>query len=389
MFFFDIKYDIILKNIQRKMILEKINIYKKKIFFIIHQMSAGGATRVVLNLVNGLDKNIFDIHLIVFNNKGTLLLEVQKDVTIHNLQSSRVLLGTHKLIYLILKEKPQIVFTGITHLNFTIAMWIPLLKKFLKNTKFITREVSIPTLRAKYMKTSRKMDYFYKKLILRFDIIIAQSQYMKRDLVSYYDINPKRVTVINNPVDLKAIDKRLEEGRDEKLLPKNKINIVAIGMLRKEKAFERLIKVLSLLDDKYHLTIVGEGIRRKILEKEIENLKINNRVTLIGLKKNPYLYMKEAKLVLLSSLYEGFPNVLLEANACGTFVIANACAGVGEEIINSGVNGILVEENNLEAFAEAIKQYAMLVHDRDNIRETTNRYDVKNVVETYKNIFKD
>ena len=360
---------------------------KKKIFFIIHEMSAGGATRVVLNLLNGLEENIFDIHLVIFNNKGTLLPLVNPTVTIHNLNSSRVLLGTPKLIQLLLKEKPIIVFTGITHVNLMIATWIPFLKIFLKNTKFITREVSIPTLRAKYMKKSRRIDIFYKRLILRFDIIIAQSQYMKNDLATHYGIDVERVTVVNNPLDLITINKLLTEQGKQKVFSNNKINIVAVGMLRKEKAFERLLEVFVLLDDKYHLNIIGEGIRREMLEEKIENLKITTKVTLWGLQKNPYIYMKEANLVLLSSLYEGFPNVLLEANACGTFVIANACAGVGEEIIKDGINGVLVEENNIEAFAKAIENYAEIEHDEKKIIETTKRYDVQDIVKIYKNIF--
>lgn len=364
-------------------------IEKKKIFFLIHQMSAGGATRIVLNLVNNLDKEIFNIHLVVFNDKGTLLTEVRKDVTIHNLNSSRVLLGTHKLIYLLIKEKPDIVFTGITHINLTIAMWIPFLKKTLKNTKFITREVSIPTLRAKYMKKSKKIDFLYRRLISRFDIIIAQSQYMKNNLSNYYNLDNKRVTVINNPLDLKNINKKLMESKDNEIMLKDRINIVAVGMLRKEKAFERLLQVFNLLDDKYCLYIIGEGIQREMLEENIKKLKMENRVKLLGLKENPYIYMKEAKLLLLSSLYEGFPNVILEANACGTFVIANACAGVGKEIIQNGINGYLVEENNINEFTKAIKYYSHLDYDKDRVKKTTERYNVENIVNIYKDIFLD
>ncbi|MCK4441555.1 MAG: glycosyltransferase, partial [Sulfurovaceae bacterium] len=362
-------------------------INKKKIFFLIHQMSAGGATRIILNLVNNLDKEIFNIHLVVFNNKGTLLKEVRKDVTIHNLNSSRVLLGTHKLIYLLIQEKPKIVFTNITHVNLTIAMWIPFLKRTLKDTKFITREVSIPTLRAKYMKTSKKIDFLYKKLISRFDVIIAQSHYMKNNLSNYYNLDSKRVTVVNNPLDLKSINKKLMESNNNEIISKDRINIIAVGMLRKEKAFERLLQVFYLLDDRYCLYIIGEGVQRKMLEENIKKLKIENRVKLLGLKENPYIYMKESKLLLLSSLYEGFPNVILEANACGTFVIANSCAGVGSEIIQNGVNGYLVEENNIDEFAEAIKHYSHIDYDRDKVKKTTERYNVENIANIYKDIF--
>lgn len=358
-----------------------------KIIFIIHEMSMGGATRVILNLVNNLEEENFDTHLAVFNSRGSLLPKVKKSVTIHNLNSTRVLFGTHKLLYLLLKERPSVVFTGITHVNLTLAMWIPILKLRLKNTKFITREVNIPSVRAKYLKKSKKMDYIYKRVISRFDRVIAQSQYMKNDIISSYSIDAKKITVINNPLDAHSINKQLKQKSDKKLLPENRINIVAIGMLRKQKAFEKLLDVFTLLDKKYHLHIIGEGPEREMLEKRIDELGIEKKVTLQGLQKNPYPYIKEADLVVLSSRYEGFPNVLLEANACGKFVVANACPGVNEEIIIDKVNGVLVEDNNSEAFAKAIESYASMSHDEEKIMETIKRYDVQNIVKVYKSIF--
>ncbi|HHB93609.1 MAG TPA: glycosyltransferase, partial [Campylobacterales bacterium] len=178
-------------------------------------------------------------------------------------------------------------------------------------------------------------------------------------------------------------------SKDNEIMLKDRINIVAVGMLRKEKAFERLLQVFNLLDDKYCLYIIGEGIQREMLEENIKKLKMENRVKLLGLKENPYIYMKEAKLLLLSSLYEGFPNVILEANACGTFVIANACAGVGKEIIQNGINGYLVEENNINEFTKAIKYYSHLDYDKDRVKKTTERYNVENIVNIYKDIFLD
>ena len=256
-----------------------------------------------------------------------------------------------------------------------------------KYSRFITREVNIPSIRAKYLKTSKKMDYIYKRVISRFDIVIAQSQYMRDDIILSYGIDSEKVIVVNNPLDRTSIDKRLTEKYDKQLFPANKINILAIGMLRKQKAFHRLLDVFVLLDDNYHLSIIGEGAERKMLEDKIKDLEISNKVTLCGLQKNPYLYMKNSDLVALCSLYEGFPNVVLEANTCGKFVIANSCPGVDNEIIKDNVNGILIEENNTKAFAKAIELYSKKDYNKKEILETTKRYEAKNIVEIYKNIF--
>ncbi len=97
--------------------------------------------------------------------------------------------------------------------------------------------------------------------------------------------------------------------------------------------------------------------------------------------------MREADLVVLSSKYEGFPNVILEANVCGKFVIANRCAGVNSEIIINGVNGILVEDNNYKEFADAIKKHTSIEHNREDIIDTIKRYSVKDIVNRYREIF--
>jgi glycosyltransferase involved in cell wall biosynthesis len=350
-------------------------------------MTTGGATRVILNLVNNLERDKFDINLVVFKATGQLLPQVKEYVKIHNLNSHRVAFGINKLVTLLIREKPEVVFSGITHVNLAVALSIPLLKTFLKETLFITREVNIPSIRAKYLKKSKNMDYIYKRVISRFDLIVAQSKYMKRDIISSYGVDSKKIVVINNPIDIDNIIKKLNSAKNKNIFPKDKINIVAVGMLRKQKAFDRLLYVFKLLDNRYHLHIIGEGSERKTLEELIDKLKISNRVTLHGLQKNPYIYMKMSNLVVLSSLYEGFPNVILEANACGKFVIANRCAGVDEEIIIDGLNGTLVESNNYKEFAEAIKKYALTDINPNDIIATTKKYHVKNILKRYTKIF--
>ena len=97
--------------------------------------------------------------------------------------------------------------------------------------------------------------------------------------------------------------------------------------------------------------------------------------------------MKNADIMVLSSRYEGFPNVILEANACGKFVIAFECPGVSGEIIENNVNGLLVECQNYEKLAEAINTNKDVVYNETLIKNTTEKYKVKYVVEDYEKIF--
>ena len=361
---------------------------KKRVLFVMHELFVGGAERVVSNLVNNLDKEKFDVHLCLFKKKGTLLDTLTEDVTLHDLKASRVITSGHKLFSLILQLKPDIVFSSITHVNLLMGVFIPFLRPFCKNTRFITREVNIPSIRAKYMPRSKKLDRFYKRIIHNFDLIIAQSNYMKEDIHKSYNVDSNKILVINNPLDVKQIQKVLAEGSaNEELYRTDKINILAVGNLRRQKGFDILLKVMPLLNEKFHLNILGEGKEKDLLEKMIIELNILDKVTLLGFKGNPYKYIEKADIIVLSSRYEGFPNVILEANACGKFVLAFECPGVSHEIIQNGINGFLVESGNYSALAESIKKHANIKHDEETIIETTQKYDVSHIVQEYKNIF--
>ncbi|HEY7867089.1 MAG TPA: glycosyltransferase, partial [Psychromonas sp.] len=331
----------------------------------------------------------FVVHLCLFKKKGSLLDELSEDVIIHDLHATRVITSAHKLIYLILRLKPAVVFTSITHVNLLLSMLIPLLKIGLKNTLFITREVNIPSIRAEYMRKSKQMDYFYKRLIRNYDYIIAQSEFMRNDILNHYNVNENQLKIVNNPIDVKAINNKLKiiDLQSHGFFKADKINILTTGVLRKQKGFDILLRVMPLLDNRYHLNILGEGEERTLLEKLIKELKIADKVTLLGFKNNPYIYMERADIVALGSRYEGFPNVVLEANTCGKFVVAFECPGVGDEIIENEINGFLVPGEDVKAFAGAIEKYSNMKHDKEIIRATTNRYEVGNIVRHYENIF--
>lgn len=353
-----------------------------------HELVAGGAERVVINLANNFNREKFDVHLCLFNTKGTLCKLLNKDITIHDLDSSRVMKGAVKLSSLLIAQKPDIVFSSIDHVNLLLSIQIWFLKLFLKNTTFVAREVNIPSIRAKYEKTSKKLDKIYRRTISNFDIVIAQSNYMKEDIVKSYKIDSYKIKVVPNPLDINYIENALLNSRDElDLLKESKVNILAVGFLRPQKGFDLLLEAVPYFDESLHLNILGEGAELAKLESIIKKLGIQNKVTLLGRDDNPFKYMRSANIVVLSSLYEGFPNVVLEANACGKYVVAFECPGVNEEIIKNNINGLLVEKNNIEALAHSLNKSSLLAHDEVVIKQTTNKYRVENIVKKYEDIF--
>ena len=358
----------------------------KKILFLIHELTMGGAQRVTTTLANEFLEKDYTVHVVLFTKKGELFETLNKRIVVHYLDVKKVSLGLPKMIKVLLSEQPDIVFSTITHVTLSLATFIPFLKLFLKRTIFVMREVSIPSQRIRYIKKAKQKTFLYKRFILNFDYIVAQSHFMKEDMVQTYNIKSERISVINNPLNLKNIHDKF--NKDEKV-PFNsfKTNLLATGRLGPEKRFNKLLELMPILGDDYHLNIIGKGPERDNLEKRIGELGIESQVTLHGEKKNPYVYMRKADIALLSSEYEGYPNVLLEANACGTFAIAFACPGVNDEIIKDGLNGYLVEDNNIEEMAKAIEKYTNLKKNHIEILKSVDRYQVQFVVKKYQNLW--
>ncbi len=356
---------------------------KNKILFVMHELGIGGAERVIVNLANNFDRNEYEIHLCLFKKKGALINSLSPDVIIHDLKAARVLTGVLSIMKLFYSLKPQVVLSSITHVNLLISILIPFLKHKLKHTLFITREVNNPGIRSKYLKTSKFMDVIYKRTISNFDCIIAQSNFMKMDIVKSYGIDENKIKVISNPVDIKNIKNKLSQNTSNKLFNSNKKNILAVGRLRKQKGYDFLLRVMLELDQEYHLTIIGEGAERVALENLIAQYELSERVNLLGQITNPYIYMEEADIFVSASLYEGFPNVIIEANACGTFVVAHRCPGVDEEIIIDNLNGKLVEFDNAKMMAETIRQVSRQNHDENIIKEIAQNFRAENIVKRY------
>jgi glycosyltransferase involved in cell wall biosynthesis len=357
--------------------------HKKRIFFFLPFMNGGGAERVVLTLLTHLDKTKFEPTLVLLKKEGRYLPLVPKDIKIIDLQVTQARYALFKIVQLVKKEKPDIIFTTLAYLNLIIALIIPLFKN---SVMFIARESNTVSVRNKREKYPKIFDWLYRNIYKNFHHIVTQAEAMREDLQKNYKIPVSKMQIIYNPVDSNYI--RSMSLKKSELLPKTKYNLLAVGRLDYEKGFDLLLQSISQLDESYHLTILGEGEEKETLLLQTKALKLENQVTFAGFTDNPYAYMKEADLLVLSSRYEGLPNVILEANCCGTPVVAYDSAGGTGEIVHDGENGYLVPPFDTVLFAKTIEKARHHTFDSQTIAQHTEElFGIDKVIQKYENLF--
>lgn len=182
-------------------------------------------------------------------------------------------------------------------------------------------------------------------------------------------VAPARVRVIPNAIDSKLAMEPPSSRQAER-------KIVAIGRLTEQKGFDLLLHAFAKVGaakNRWTLEIIGDGPGREMLGEMARKLAIGQRIRFVGRVSSPWELLKRASLFVLSSRYEGFPNAVLEAMACGVAVISFDCPSGPREIITHGVNGVLVPAGDVEQFARAMEELMTNDCERRRIAENGRR----------------
>jgi len=305
-----------------------------------------------VNLLRGFDRHLFDLHLILIDPLGPYLDSVPSDVVIHGLGYERVGRAIVSLAAILRNLRPHAVLSSIGHLNLALLLVKPLLPE---KTKVFVRESNIPSLAFATGPENSLFRLCYRIFYPRADGIICPGEAIKRDLRSSFGIRADKMVIIPNPVNLHEVRSKMNSGNDP--FQRGKIRLLAAGSLTRQKGFDLLIKAMANLprvNPEVHLTILGDGPERKNLETQIRSLRLFDSITLAGVQDNPFPYLHHADLFVLSSRWEGMPNVVLESLACGTPVIAFDCPGSVKEILVNPHQGTLVPPGDVEALVRAI-----------------------------------
>ena len=194
----------------------------------------------------------------------------------------------------------------------------------------------------------------YKKIYSMADKIIVNSEEFKKELKLKFNLNSE---CIYNPLDKKEIIKKSKEKVNISFFKKNDFKIISVARFTDQKDHFCLIRSINLLKNRYKnikVLLIGYGERKNEIENLINELKLNNFFKIIDFKKNPYPYIKKSDLFILSSNFEGLPNVLLEAISLNKIVISSDCPTGPSEILDNGKGGLLFKVGDHEELSKKI-----------------------------------
>lgn len=355
------------------------------VLLLIPTLGGGGAERFVATMAKHLNRERFRITLAVIDSRDAVFREeIPSDVEFIDLAAPRLRYALPRIVALSRRLQPDVVFSTLGHLNLALAMvrpWLPRL------SRTIARETIVVSYGLERYRLRAVWALLYRLFYRRHDHIVCQSRDMHDDLVQHFHLPRRKALVIHNPVDLERIRRLSSQPAALPSIPTEAVRLIAAGRLDHQKGFDILIEAIwRLQDGSVHLTLLGSGPQEEELRRQIACRGLADRIHVVGFQRNPYAWFAKADAFVLSSRYEGFPNVVLEALACGTPVVATPAPGGTLEILK-GIDGcVLADSIDAEALARAIRSW--LDRPRSRIAEAVlEPYRIERIIGAYESLF--
>lgn len=373
----------------------------RKVLFIIPSLRKGGAERVLSLLLNAWSGNKTTCHLMLTDD-STITYDIPESVhtTIlshhpkNGLQKLMLLpFNAYKIAKYAHENDIDTIVSFLYRPNYSAVMS----RLFGFKGKVI---INIRSTTSRYLQEGLlgKVNLFLiRKLFNKADLIISNSMGVKHDLETLMPVKTRHIA-IPNPVDLATIDLLKHDTRDIAFIPqKDTRYIISVGRLIPLKRHKDLIDAFASIHTKLpntRLLLLGDGILKEALVSHAKASGIDNKIDFLGNVDNPFYYLHRSDLFVMTSEIEGFPNVLVEAMACGKAVISSNCKSGPAEILDNGKYGLLYEVGDVKTLSghiealmqddETRKRYEKLAKER--VRE----YDIYKVLSQFeKEVFNE
>lgn len=327
---------------------------KTKLALYLPSLRGGGAERVMVTLANGIAQRGYAVDLVLAKAEGPYLGDVAENVRVVDLRAARVATSLPGLVRYLRRERPVAMLSALSHANVIAVLarrlaGVPVRLVISEHNNLSTSKANASSWRGSMIGHFMRWAYPYA------DRIVAVSEGVAHDLANH--VRLQSIDAIYNPIVTDAL-KTLScaEANHPWLTARHAPVVLGVGRLAPEKDFSTLIKAFARLRETRdaRLIILGEGELRSPLEALVRQFGLQEVVSLPGFASNPYAFMRQADLFVLSSAWEGLPTVLVEAMACGTSVVSTDCPSGPAEILENGRWGRLVPVGDEIALAEAM-----------------------------------
>lgn len=327
-----------------------------KVALFLPSLGGGGAERVFVNLAHGFLAHGIKVDFVLLKAEGPYLSELHPDVRVVDFRLQQPLSGLIPLIRYLRRERPDALLSGLNYSNL-LAVWAGRLsgtstRIVVSQHEFLSKAVmNAPSLRRRLMPLLVRWFFPWA------DIVVAVSQGVSADLTKFFGTRGASIRVIHNPI---VTPELLQKAGEPVTLPWASVSspplILGVGRLAPQKDFPTLIRAFANVCRKMpaRLMILGEGEDRPQLEALVLELGLEKEIVLQGFVANPYAYMARSAVFVLSSAWEGFGNVLVEAMAVGTPVVSTDCPSGPAEILGQVKGGRLVAVGDVDGMTEAI-----------------------------------
>ena len=359
---------------------------KPRVALFISNLGGGGVQNVIINLAGGLIIKGVTVDLVVGKAQGRNEQKTPQGVNLIDLNQKKVLLTLPGLLRYLFSFRPTVLMTAQTHVNI-----VGIIAKLIYGKKLRLIICEHNDMQA-VLKTFPKERY--RPLLARWlypiaDEIVAVSQGVAESLTTLTGLPGKKIRILHNPL---VSEEMLLKAKEHVSHPWFQVEsphvALAVGRLEVQKDFETLLQAIALINQHrfLRLVILGEGIQREKLISLAKNLGIREKVDLPGYVDNPYSYMNKSSVFVLSSRFEGFPGVLVEAIACGVPVVSTDCPSGPAEILESGRIGRLVSVGDAVEMAAAIEDSLDNPFPIEESRKRAWDFSIVDAVEAYLDI---
>lgn len=350
----------------------------------LYSLRGGGAEKMMVQTANELHRRGHAIKLILVDASGPYESLVDPRIQTTEIGGSNTLEIQYNLWRHLQRHDTDVLLSTmeIPNIVSVIATGYP------NSIPVVLRSANINSMKKRQGKY--RLIPILKRLTYPFaDAIVTISDGVARDLAKITKMNESEMTTIYNPAYDPEIPTKAQEPVDIGWLTDDEKRVaIGVGNLKRQKDFPTLIRAVHRVNEgeDLYLVILGKGGLEEKLKSLAEELGIRDRVSFPGFVDNPYAYMSKADVFVLSSAWEGFGNVIVEAMACGTPVVCTDCLGGPAEILKDGEYGPLVPVGDDEAMARAIKDVLVEPTDSAVLQSRAEDFAIEAIVDRYEEV---